>query len=161
MTQGRVLKDPKEIIAALDMLLKELENSDENYLSEELKTLRERVLYTHSHAEISMETLLTDKLGSMIDMTTFYKRLSFSEKIQVNTEIKNLQPSLIEDLIKLNKARNELAHPKRNQVEKYKQEKVYMDTLACCIRCLMAFRVEFKWRLKATKKESKDKNKRT
>ncbi len=64
MDENKVLKDPKLIIQALDMLLKEQGDQDENYLSAKLKVLRERVLYTHSRAEITIETLITHGVAS-------------------------------------------------------------------------------------------------
>lgn len=136
----------KNKIAELESEIDGYEDTDPAYLSESIRQLRHRIFYVHFRVERSLEILImraihgshigkevTEELHKQIsnawlvmEELSFYKKLRLIRKMELFNKESSL-PQLIE---RLNKLRNEFAHPEEFSLKKFVADaKLKLETL--------------------------------
>lgn len=106
-------------------LLDELEHSNEEAMTDDLKDLRHRIFFVHAFVESAMEYEIYSKISKAgkvesearkslvtLKVMPLMQRLRFREKTQVCLELKIIDEKLVKRLQKLNELRNKFAHAK-------------------------------------------------
>lgn len=137
----------------LEKMLFRVEESDDKYLTGELKKLRDRIFYAHIRAEANVDAIISkeiihfqrvtpDALDIAMAILKIYKvieRSTFKDKILAARKINGIKKETFKKLDALNDLRNDFAHPKIHLLKtKYAANKERIAAIDTVINALLA-----------------------
>lgn len=143
----------------LEQMLDRVEGDDKNYLTGDLKKLRDRILYAHIRSEANIDALISrevlnfnrvvpDALDAAMAIIKVYKVLNkvfYKDKIVAAKNLSAISKDTFKKLDKLNDLRNAFTHPNINELKtKYKESSARIYAINIVINALLGVINEFK-----------------